>query len=65
MKLLVMHDDYIRVAESTTIECMYMFCTTVVVNRTTNEEDTTPDPGIERSRRIFWDDSSIDCMHWA
>jgi hypothetical protein len=64
------HDDYIRMAESTAMECMSRFCRALVsvcgsdYLRTPNEEDTARILAQNIERGISGMLGSIDCMYW-
>jgi hypothetical protein len=64
------HDDYIRMAESTAMKCMYRFCRTVVsvfgpdYMRIAHEEYTVWIPAQNKARGFPRMLCSIDCIHW-
>jgi hypothetical protein len=63
-------DDYICMAESTSMECMYRFCRAVMAvfgqdyMRTSNEEDTAGILAQNEAREFHGILGSIDYMHW-
>jgi hypothetical protein len=54
------HDDYLRMSESTTIECMYKFCRAVVgkfgILKMANWRRDCKDHGTKWCERILWND---------
>ena len=65
------HDDYLRMSESTTIECLNMFCQAVVAVfgprylRSSNAQDTARLLTENAARGFPEMLGSIDCMHWV
>jgi hypothetical protein len=63
-------DDYLRMAESTAIDCLYMFCRAVIAVfgkqylRTPVVEDITRILAVNESRGFHGMLGSIYCMHW-
>jgi hypothetical protein len=70
LRMLAYGDDYIRMAESTTMECMSRFCWAAVsvfrsdYLRTPNEEGTARILAQNTEHGFPGMLCSIDCMHW-
>jgi hypothetical protein len=63
-------DDYLRMAESTTFDCFYRFCRTVIAVfediylRSATIKDTAQILAFNEARGFSGMLGSIDCMHW-
>ncbi|XP_071683649.1 uncharacterized protein [Lolium perenne] len=57
-------DDYLRMTESTTLDCFYRFCRAVIAVFRPNVEDTARILAFNEARGFSGMLGSIDCMHW-